>query len=314
MANDTSSELLAHTVALVREDREHGASWLARQAAQALADASQLDTATPKRLETLHAAARDFALARPSMAAVANTAARIWQAGMSSGEPSPDAQLAALHAEAERLLASWQRAAASIADFARALLGPVVYTHSSSGTVEQVLQQLVAHDDGKGRVERIIVDESRPGGEGVTAARAFAAAGAPVTLVSDGAAGLFLPEASAVVLGADSVRADGSVVNKVGSFPLAVTAHALGVPVYVLCETLKIAAPTFPLRFEEMGPEESLPEPVPGITVRNVYFDRTPAEYISGVITEEGVLDVEAIAARARSAGEALAALEDGER
>ena len=102
-----------------------------------------------------------------------------------------------------------------------------------------------------------------------------------------------------MVLGADSVRADGSVVNKVGSYPLAVTASSLGVPVYVLCETLKIAAPSFPLTLEEMEPGELLPEPVAGITVRNIYFDRTPAEYISGVVTEEGVLDVEAIAARA---------------
>jgi translation initiation factor 2B subunit (eIF-2B alpha/beta/delta family) len=307
---------LARAVTLVRDDREHGASWLARQVAQALADASQVqhNSATLERMATLHAAARAFARARPSMAAVANTAARMWQAARNTHEQSPDTQLAALHAEAERLLAGWQQAASAIAGYAHSVLGPTVYTHSRSGTVEQVLRQSAAHEDGTGLIRHIIVDESRPGGEGITAARAFAAAGVSVTLVTDGACGLFLPEASAVALGADSMRADGSVVNKVGSFPLTVTARALGVPVYVLCETLKIAAPAFPITLEEMAPDELLPEPVPGITVRNIYFDRTPAEYISGVVTEEGVLGIEAIAARAQAAGDALAALEEGER
>jgi translation initiation factor 2B subunit (eIF-2B alpha/beta/delta family) len=300
---------------MVREDRVHGASWLARQAAGALADASHPEQGSPtlERLTSLHAAAQAFARARPSMAAVANTAARIWQAAHNVTVQSPEAHLTTLHAEAERLLAGWQHAAGAIAAYARSILGPTIYTHSRSGTVEQVLLQLAAHGDGTELIERIIVDESRPGGEGVAAARAFAAAGVPVTLVAEGACGLFLAEASAVVLGADSVRADGAVVNKVGSFPLAVTAHALGVPVYVLCETLKIAAPTFPLALEQMAPDELLPEPVPGITVRNVYFDRMPTEYVSGVVTEEGILGVAAIAARAQTAGEALATLEDAE-
>ncbi len=311
MPDSELPELLAQAVKLVRDDHEHGASWLARQVAQALAEASQgnHDAAALERMATLQAAARDFARARPSMAAVANTAARIWQAGISAHEQVSDAQLAALHAEAERLLAGWQHAADAIVGYARAILGPVIYTHSRSGTVEQVLLQLAAH--GEGHIKRIIVDESRPGGEGIAAAREFAEASVAVTLVSDSACGLFLPEVSAVVLGADSVRGDGSVVNKVGSFPLAVTAHALDVPVYVLCETLKIAAPTFLLTFEEMESGELLPEPVQGITVRNIYFDRTPAEYISGVVTEDGVLGIKAIAARAQAAGEALSALED---
>lgn len=105
--------------------------------------------------------------------------------------------------------------------------------------------------------------------------------------------------------------ADGTVINKVGSAPLAVIAHALDVPVYVLCETIKIAANNLPVMLEQMNPAELLPEPVPGITVRNVYFDRTPSKYISGVITEDGVLSVEAIAERAQMAAEVWNALVD---
>jgi translation initiation factor 2B subunit (eIF-2B alpha/beta/delta family) len=307
-------EPLARAVTLVRDDREHGASWLARQAAQALADAAAAEhgASAQERILAISAAARAFARARPSMAAVANTAAGVWQAGVTAAQ-EPDARLAVLRAAAERLLGQWELVAEAIAGHARPVLGATVYTHSRSGTVEQVLLRLAADGAGARLIERIIVDESWPGGEGVAAARAFAASGVAVTLIADGACGLLLPEADTVVLGADSVRADGSVVNKVGSFPLAVTAHTLGVPVYALCETLKIAASEFPLAFEEMAPAELLPGPVPGITVRNVYFDRTPAEYVSGVVTEEGILDGAAIAARAHAAAEALAMLERDE-
>jgi translation initiation factor eIF-2B subunit delta len=107
------------------------------------------------------------------------------------------------------------------------------------------------------------------------------------------------------------VRADGGVVNKVGTYPLALAARAAGVPVYVLSEAAKIAPPTLPLVFEEMPPEELLPEPLPGVTARNVYFDLTPADLIAGLVTEVGFLDRAAIATRAAQAGTALAALLD---
>ena len=147
---------LARAVTLVRDDREHGASWLARQVALALAEAAeeQRGHATARRLVTLRAAAQAFARARPSMAAVANTAAHIWQAASMATSQGPDAQVAALRAEAERLAAQWERAASAIAGYARPLLGPVVYTHSRSGTVEQVLLQLAARGGWRWRGNR----------------------------------------------------------------------------------------------------------------------------------------------------------------
>jgi translation initiation factor 2B subunit (eIF-2B alpha/beta/delta family) len=143
-------------------------------------------------------------------------------------------------------------------------------------------------------------------------ARVLAEASAEVTLVADAACGIFIREASAVVVGADSVRADGGVVNKVGTYPLALAAHVAQVPVYVLCETLKIAPPSLPLTFEEMDPTELLPEPSPHLTARNPYFDYTPPELVSALISEEGPLDRPAIQARAERAGEALAGLLEG--
>jgi ribose 1,5-bisphosphate isomerase len=299
---------LAEAVRRIRDDREHGASWLARQAAEALAHAAsaQPDGADPESLlRHLHAAAQAFAAARPSMAALANTAARIWSAGAApASTPAtsslPNAErLRAIGNEAGRLIALWQEASARILDFARPLLAGTLYTLSRSGTVEQVLVALAGES---GAAPQIIVAESRPGGEGIASARAMAAAGWRVTLVPDTACALVMPQASAVVVGADSVRADGGVVNKVGTYPLALVAQAHRVPVYVLCETMKIAAPDFPLVLEEMSPAELLPDPPDGVTVRNPYFDHTPTALVTHIITERDILSP---ADLSRVAGEA---------
>ncbi|HEX8032257.1 MAG TPA: hypothetical protein VF510_00335, partial [Ktedonobacterales bacterium] len=254
---------LADAIELVKRDRDHGASWLAHQVAQALADASHAERASEpaeQQLQRIHQAARTFADARPSMAALANTAARIWWAGAPSAAPTPDpqARMARIHDEAVRLLSLWHDAADAILTAARPLLSGRLFTHSRSGTVEDTLVRLAQMDpiDAHGQPRHIIVSESRPGGEGIPAAEALAKAGWRVTLVPDAAYALFIVDADTVVFGADSIRADGSVVNKIGSHTLALAAHAASVPVYVLCETLKIAAPDTPLTLEEMDPAE----------------------------------------------------------
>ncbi|MGZ3601177.1 MAG: hypothetical protein ACXWQ5_16035, partial [Ktedonobacterales bacterium] len=244
-------------------------------------------------------------------------AARIWWAGAPSAAPTPDpqARLGRIHDEAVRLLSLWHDAADAILTAARPLLSGRLFTHSRSGTVEDTLVRLVQMDptDAYGQPRHIIVSESRPGGEGISAAEALAKAGWRVTLVPDAAYALFIAEADSVVFGADSIRADGSVVNKVGSHTLALAAHATSVPVYVLCETLKIAAPDAPLTLEEMDPSEILPHPIPGVTPRNIYFERVPTHLITGIITERGRLTPADIAATAAQASQARAALAAGD-
>ena len=112
-----------------------------------------------------------------------------------------------------------------------------------------------------------------------------------------------------MILGADSIRADGGVVNKVGTFPLALAAQRAGVPLYVLAESLKIAAPSTPVVLEAMDPRELLPEPAPGVSARNPYFELTPADLVTAVISERGRLSVEAIAGIASEAERTLAGL-----
>ncbi|HEX8732024.1 MAG TPA: hypothetical protein VF725_08170, partial [Ktedonobacterales bacterium] len=83
----------------MRADRIHGASWLAREAARSLAAVAAQPGAAAGRLAATHTLARELALARPAMAAIANTVSAIWTASeQRAGDPAM--RLAALQAEA----------------------------------------------------------------------------------------------------------------------------------------------------------------------------------------------------------------------
>lgn len=129
-------------------------------------------------------------------------------------------------------------------------------------------------------------------------AKALSEHAAVVTLITDAQADIFLPQCQAVVVGADSVLANGDVLNKAGTALLAWAAQGHRVPFYVLCETLKISPHSWSgdlSHLEEKEPSEVLDQPIPGVTVRNFYFDRTPASLVTMVITEQGMLSKEKI-------------------
>jgi translation initiation factor 2B subunit (eIF-2B alpha/beta/delta family) len=115
-----------------------------------------------------------------------------------------------------------------------------------------------------------------------------------VTFIDDTAAGLYVSSANKVMVGADRVCADGGVVNGVGTYPLALAAHRAAVPFYVLCETLKF---DHRLRSDKVDLEEKEPAEVVGkaklpsqVSVKNPYFDLTPLELVTGIVTENGLL------------------------
>ncbi len=299
MAEETAGLPIAARIAWVRDDRAHGASALAREAATILRDCARQglepEADIVEALRQTHEAARELAASRPSMVAVANTVGHIWaQAaetpGLRNASPSVVVRRALIRAldAAEEALAGWATASEQIASYAQPFLKGTLLTHSLSGTVQAALLAC------KDQIERVYVTESRPALEGRATAQALAAAGMQVTLLTDAEAGLFIPECVAVVVGADSILADGAVVNKAGTFLLALAARAnrsKPVPFLALAETLKIAPFKQP-HLEEMDPTEVIPpSEMPGVSARNIYFDRTPAALVSAIITERGPLD-----------------------
>ena len=113
-------------------------------------------------------------------------------------------------------------------------------------------------------------------------------------LIVDSAAGLLLQRglADAALSGADRVCANGDVVNKVGTYPLALLAHQHGVPFYTAAPTSTVdreCPDGGHVVIEERGAEEVATFAPPGTPVWNPAFDVTPARLVKALITEHGV-------------------------
>ena len=163
--------------------------------------------------------------------------------------------------------------------------GASVLVHSFSSSV------LAAFDILKEKQCALVVTEARPAMEGRTTAKAAAEKGMSVTLITDALAGHAMSEVDVVLLGADSIELDGSVVNKAGSSLVALAAHAAGVKVYVIGELRKISLHDKPVALEVGGAQEVWPDAPSGVAVSNVYFDRTPARNITGIILENDIVE-----------------------
>ncbi|HET6548139.1 MAG TPA: S-methyl-5-thioribose-1-phosphate isomerase [Solirubrobacter sp.] len=125
----------------------------------------------------------------------------------------------------------------------------------------------------------------------------LADAGIPVTVLPDGAAPALLARggADAVIVGCDRVAANGDVANKIGTYALALAARHHGVPFYVAgpCSTLDAATPSgAEIEIEQRDGGEVRAIAGLGVTtaVWNPAFDVTPAELITALITDAGVL------------------------
>jgi methylthioribose-1-phosphate isomerase len=145
-----------------------------------------------------------------------------------------------------------------------------------------------------GRLAEVWVDETRPLLQGARlTAWELRQAGIPHRVVADAAAGSLMArgQVDRVVVGADRIAANGDVANKVGTYPLAVLADRHGVPFYVAAplSTIDPATPDgAAIPIEERDPGEVL-APSDGDAF-NPAFDVTPAELVTAIVTEAGVL------------------------
>lgn len=300
---------IAERVEAIRENEELGATQLAREAVQLLAEMAA-DPALPGTIfpELFRDTTRKLAHARPSMASPLNTTGAVVAAWLEAGgEGNVGAARAAAEEAARRWVAKQGTATSVIADHTAEMVAGAVITLSFSSTVLQALEECWS----RGVLEEVIVAESRPLCEGRRTAAALASRGIPTTLITDAEVGLFASEARAAVVGADTLRPNGSLVNKAGTLLLALAAHRCRVPFYTLAETHKIAPNAGRWRtpsLEEKDAREVLSEPLAGVTVRNVYFDLTPARYLTGYITEQGLLNRQDVVALAQEAPGALLA------
>lgn len=159
----------------------------------------------------------------------------------------------------------------------------------------------MAHEQGK-RIH-VLVDETRPRLQGARlTAWELSQYQIPYDIISDNMAGYFLHtgQAQKVFFGADRVTANGDVANKIGSYMLALAAHENNVPVYSVMPTstidLSLAdGSLIPIEEREAGEVLNIqingePATPAGATARNPAFDVTPHRYLTGLVTEKGVV------------------------
>jgi methylthioribose-1-phosphate isomerase len=153
-----------------------------------------------------------------------------------------------------------------------------------------------------GRLAHVWVDETRPLLQGARlTAWELGREGIPYEIVPDSAAGALMQRGlvDAVIVGADRIAANGDVANKIGTYPVAALAYRHGVPFYVAAPRSTIDPDTpdgSSIPIEERAPEEVTalrgvrvaPE---GAGARNIAFDVTPYQLVTGVVTEAGVVE-----------------------
>ncbi|HCA27995.1 MAG TPA: S-methyl-5-thioribose-1-phosphate isomerase [Betaproteobacteria bacterium] len=220
----------------------------------------------------------------------------------------PPPQLAArLLVEAHEILAEDVRINRAMGAFGAALLpdGARVLTHCNAGalataghgTALGVIRSAVE----AGKRISVIADETRPFLQGARlTAWEMVQERIPITLITDNTAGFLMQrgEIDAVVVGADRVAANGDVANKIGTYMVAVLAARHAIPFYVACPLSTIdrdihdgeAIPIEERDSAEVTGFRDCQWAAEGVAVRNPAFDATPAELVTGLITEKGVV------------------------
>ncbi len=180
--------------------------------------------------------------------------------------------------------------------------GDTILTHCNAGELATVeygtALGVVRAAWEEGKKIKVIADETRPLLQGARlTAYELKRDGIPVTLITDSMAGYVMSKGivDKVIVGADRIVQD-AVVNKIGTYSVAVLAHEHGIPFYVAApkSTFDLAHKAVDVVIEERNPEEvthigSVQIAPDGVNVMNPAFDVTPLKYVSAIICETQV-------------------------
>jgi methylthioribose-1-phosphate isomerase len=223
-------------------------------------------------------------------------------------DPRTFAELVALwETESERIYLEDQEVNRRIGAYGAELLtsGDVVLTHCNAGELATAgfgtALGVIYAARAQGKDIRVMACETRPLLQGARlTAYELHKNGVHVTLVCDNACALLMRKGmvNKVLTGADRIAADGDTANKIGTYGIALSAQAHGIPFYIAAplSTVDLQTPTGDdIPIEErpesevtyFGSRRICPE---GVGARNFAFDVTPAALIAGIITELGVL------------------------
>lgn len=296
------------TARAIRELAVRGAPAIGCAAAFGIAaEALRLRDARPADFAAgLKAAFEELAASRPTAVNLFWALDRMRAAWTDCAWDSASTIATRLRAEAQAIFDADIAANRRMGDHGAALVpdGARILTHCNAGalataghgTALGVIRSAVA----KGRKVEVFADETRPVLQGARlTAWELHRDGIPVTLLPDVAAASLLAAGriDLVIVGADRIAANGDVANKIGTYPLAVLARRHGVPFHVAAprSTFDFSiADGAAIPIEERGADEVLgygrERWAPDVPVFNPAFDVTPAELVSTIVTEDGLI------------------------
>jgi len=292
----------------IREMVIRGAPAIGAAAAFGLALAARQSRATDSQalLADLEQAAAELRATRPTAVNLSWALDRMLARARSGQAMTVNSLIQELIAEAQRIadedVAINRRMGAHGATLIQD--GSHILTHCNAGSLATVgygtalAVVRAAHEQGK-RLH-VWVDETRPRLQGARlTAWELMNEGIPMTLIADNAAGHLLRSGRVdiVLVGSDRTAANGDVVNKIGTYNLAVLAQENGVPFYAVVPTSTIdltVATGDDIPIEERDGQEvthidGCQIAPPGVAVFNPAFDVTPHRYVTGIITENGI-------------------------
>ncbi len=299
----------AQVAQAIREMVVRGAPAIGAAAGFGMALAAQQSKASTRTAlrEDLETAASILNAARPTAVNLAWAVKRQLRVAANETYASPEALRDALRQEAQRIADEDVAINRRMAFHGAELIsdGDTILHHCNTGALAAVDWGtalgviFAAHEQGKHI--HVLVDETRPRLQGARlTAWELQQRDIPFDLIADNAAGHFLRtgQVDIVLVGSDRTAANGDVANKIGTYKLAVVAKENGVPFYPVVPTSTIdldLANGDLIPIEERNPEEVLsvfgksiaPE---GISARNPAFDVTPHRYVTGIVTEAGIV------------------------
>lgn len=293
----------------IREMAIRGAPAIGAAAAFGLALGARQSTARDREslLAELDTVAHTLRQTRPTAANLFWATERLLSRAQDPALKTPAEIVAALESEAQALADEDVAINRRIGTHGAAIIsdGDNILTHCNTGSLATVdygtALGVVRAAWEQGKRVHVWVDETRPRLQGARlTAWELMHDGIPMTLIADNAAGNLMRtgRVDVVLFGADRVAANGDVANKVGSYKLAVLARENGIPCYsvVPTSTIDLSLPDGDaIPIEERDPDEvtivgEVRIAPQGVPVYNPAFDVTPHRYLTGIITENGIV------------------------
>ncbi len=287
-------EQVLETARKISSMEVRGAGRIARAAAAALRNlAVSLNVKTLEDFDSEMRKAANILLAtRPTAVSLSNAIRMVLRYSADNVE---EAKLAVI-SNANSFIENSEKAVQRIGEIGarRIRNGDTILTHCNSMAALSIIREASK----SGKEIKVIATESRPRWQGRLTIGMLEEMGVETELIVDSAVRSMMNDVDLVVVGADVITANGSLVNKIGTAQIALCAHEARTGFMVAAETYKFSPQTIMgelVQIEERDPEEVLPDisKYKHIRVRNPAFDVTPHSYIDIICTEVGAIPPE---------------------